>query len=196
MLPLIALLNALKIPDALHARIGSLLAPIGIEFHKDMCLLLGRFSPERLDRFVELWSNVGARMQSPFVAFIVTGDDPEGAFLKYLDENKDCQEAVDLAFAAHVDSLHDLGKSLAVAERVLADRQPAEHKASDFATSLLSETKRAKVALESAQVSLESIAASEPANTSLEPVLHNVQAALTAVDETEKGLEVLVGIDG
>jgi hypothetical protein len=113
-------LDSTKIPATLIEQIGNLSKDVSIEFHSDLYQLLGQFQLDDLQRFVTLWSNVDASMRSAFIAFVVMGDDPDGAFLKYLDSNGECQEAVDLAFAAHVGSLRDLGRSLSEAEQIVS----------------------------------------------------------------------------
>lgn len=180
-----ALLGTLAISPTLRDRIAKLALPVGVEFHNDLLVLLRQFTPKDLERFTELWSRVHAQMRSAFVAFVVTGDDPDGRFLQYLDEKEDCQEAVDLAFAAHIDSLQDLGKSLSEAGQAVSDTRNRE------IASMLSETEKAEEALESAEQALECIRG-EP---DLDPVLHNVQAALSAVGGTKRGLRALAGID-
>lgn len=170
---------------ALRDRLADLVQPVGVEFHRDLRMLLGQFHAADLERFAELWSKVDAPMRAPFVAFVVTGDDPDGRFLRYLDENKECQEAVDLAFAAHIDSLQDLGQSLSEAGQAVSESKTRE------IVSILSEAEKAEDALESAEDALESIKG-EP---TLEPVLHDVQAALSAVDGTKRGLRALAGMD-
>lgn len=179
------LLDSLDIPRVARDHIEQLAQPVSVEFHRDLFLLLRQFRAADLERFAYLWSRVDASMRSAFVAFVVTGDDPDGRFLSYLDESQECQEAVDLAFAAHIDSLHDLGKSLSEAGEAVSLSKVRE------IASLLSETERAEDALESAEDALESIKG-EPY---LEPVLHDVQAALSAVGGTKRGLRVLAGIE-
>jgi hypothetical protein len=114
------------INTALQVQIAKLVEPIGVEFHRDLALLLRQFSEADLERFVSHWSRIDPGMRSAFVAFVVTGDDPDGRFLKYLDENRECQQAVDLAFAAHIDTLHDLGKSLTGAGQVVEESKTHE----------------------------------------------------------------------
>jgi len=181
----LSLLDSLEVPSALRDRIAELVRPVSVEFHKDLRALLQQFSADDLERFAELWSKVDAQMRSAFVAFVVTGDDPDGRFLRYLDGNKDCQEAVDLAFAAHIDSLRDLGKSLSEAGQAVSESRSRE------IVSILSEAEKAEEALESAEEVLESIGG----ESDLGPVLHNVQTVLSAVSGTKRGLRVLAGID-
>jgi hypothetical protein len=182
MLALSVLLESLKVPGPLRDRIAELLRSLSVEFHNDLFALLRQFRAADLERFAALWSKVDPQMRSAFVAFVVMGDDPDGRFLRYLDEHEDCQEAVDLAFAAHIDSLQDLGKSLSRAGQAVS-----ENKAKEIAT-LLQETEKADEALET----LESIT-----SEATQPVRDKVQAARSAVNETKRGLRrVLAGIDG
>jgi hypothetical protein len=166
----------------LLSQIAKLVEPIGVEFHRDLALLLRQFSEADLERFVSHWSRIDPGMRSAFVAFVVTGDDPDGRFLKYLDENRECQQAVDLAFAAHIDTLHDLGKSLTGAGQVVEESKNKE------LVSLLSEAERAEIALANAEGALENM-------KGVAPVLQNVQEALSAVGDTKRGLRALAGME-
>ena len=172
-----------SIPDELQNQVAGLVQRVGVEFHRDLSELLSSFRPPELKRFVDLWLKVDPTMRSAFVAFVVTGDDPDGAFLRYLDENRECQEAVDLAFAAHIDGLQDLGKSLADADRAISQNKVRE------IAMLISETEKAGEALEDAEDELETLI-NQPAIGS---ALRNVQAALSAVQGTRRGLRALVG---
>lgn len=174
---------------ALRARITELVAPVNVEFHEALFGLLQRFPADDLNRFAELWSRVDAGMRSALVAFVVSGDDPDGRFLAYLDESEDCQEAVDLAFRAHVESLHDLGRSVARAEDALQRKRKEDR---DAVTSVLCEADRAEDALESLEESLESMARMENA-TAIQPLIEGVQQAMTALGSTRTRLRTLVG---
>jgi len=180
------MLDSLGSSCVLRDRIAELVRQVSVEFHDDLFVLLRQFRAADLERFADLWSEVDPQMRSAFVAFVVTGDDPDGRFLRYLDGNEDCQEAVDLAFAAHIDSLRDLGKSLSEAGEAVSENRTRRKIAS-----ILSEAEKAGEALESVEEALESIGG-EP---DLGPVLQNVQAALSAVGGTKRGLRVLAGID-
>lgn len=184
-------LNALP-NDALRTRIAQLVDSVSVEFHESLFGLLQRFSTHDLERFTELWEKVDERIRSAFVAFVVSGDDPDGRFLAYLDESEDCQEAVDLAFRAHVESLHDLGRSVARAEETLQRRKEEER---DAVTSLLCEADRAEDALECLEESLESMASTGTAEntTALKPILDSVHQAMAALGGTRTGLKTLVG---
>jgi hypothetical protein len=185
---LLALLSVWQLPYALRDRIAELVRPLSVEFHQDLLMLLKQLPAAGLERFVELWSRVDGSMRSAFVAFIVTGDDPDGRFLRYLDGNKDCQEAVDLAFAAHIDSLNGLGKSLSRAGQAVTETRAASLLSE--AQRALSEAEKADAALENAEEVLENIGP----GAELGPVLHNVQAARSAVEGTKRGLRVLARI--
>jgi hypothetical protein len=167
----------------LRERVIKLIQPLGVEFHRDLGELMSSFGETELERFTELWLNVVPEMRTAFVAFVVTGDDPDGAFLRYLDENRECQEAVDLAFAAHIDGLQNLGKSLAEADQAISQNKARE------ISLLISGVEKAEVALEDAEDELETLG-DQPA---FAPVLRNVQAALHALEGTTCGLRALAG---
>jgi len=174
--------------DALRTKITGLIDPVSVEFHESLFGLLQRFPADDLARFTDLWSRVDTGMRSAFVAFVVSGDDPDGRFLAYLDESEDCQEAVDLAFRVHVESLHDLGRSVARAEETLHRKRKEER---DTVSSVLCEADRAENALESLEESLESMASAEN-TTALQPLIEGVQQAMTALGSTRTGLRMLV----
>lgn len=177
------------IDDALRTKLTKLVDPVNVEFHEALLGLLQRFSADDLSRFANLWSTVHANMRSAFVAFVVSGDDPDGRFLAYLDESEDCQEAIDLAFRVHVENLHDLGRSVARAEEALQKKRQ-EGKVS--VVSVLSEADRAEDALESLEERLESMA-NEENTTAFQPLIQGVKQAMTALDGTRTGLKTFAG---
>jgi hypothetical protein len=170
----------------LYAMLCELLNSIGVEFHRDLLELLQQFSAEDLERFVHLWIKVPSELRTAFAAFIVTGEDPNGRFLAFLDENRDCQEAVDLAFSAHMKSLHDFGQALAQAEAAvcsMSESPSSAAKKSDLAI-LLRETERAEAALESVE--------KRAAKLSLKPVFEGVHGALQLVEGASASLRALL----
>ena len=157
--------------------------------HEDFCELLRRFPTSDLERFVELWPKVDPSMLSALVRFVVAGDDPNGEFLEHLDKSKECQEAVDLAFRAHIESLHDLGRSVAKAEETLKKRKEGNQ---DHVSSLLTEADKAEDALESMEEELEGMVKVESSNeTTLTPILNSVHKALSALGMTKESLQTL-----
>ena len=144
-----------------------------------------------LARFVEIWSGIDRDRQTAFVAFIVAGEDPEGRFLAYLDEDKSCQEAVDMAFRAHVESLHDLGRSVARADGALKLQNQERAQEQGSLASILLETERLEYSLEDVGERLESIARQESKGGRLAPLLDGFRRALLAISDTKTGLEDL-----
>jgi hypothetical protein len=102
----------------LASDLDGLLGELSQEFHKELLDLLSWFSTEELKRFVELWTCVEPRMRVAFIAFVTAGGVPDGDFLAYLNREVDCQEAVDLAFVAHIRSLNDFSQALSRAGEV------------------------------------------------------------------------------
>jgi len=103
-----------------RSTVNSLMAPLPIEFHGELVTLLELFEAQELDRFVEIWEGIPGPMRTPFIAFIVSGDDPSGRFLRHLDQSAECREAVDLAFTANMRCLSDFDRSLDQAKAVLS----------------------------------------------------------------------------
>jgi hypothetical protein len=177
------LLNSLATSPELRERIAVLARQVRVESHNDLFLLLRQFCPTDLQRFVELWSKVTPAMRSDFVTFVLTGDVEEKTFLRYREDDYTCRAAVDMAFSAHIDSLRDLGKSLAEAG------PPAASSWSADVVSILSETEKAEESLLSAEAAL-GRTGKEPNH----PLLLNLQLARSAVDRTKRGLMALAGI--
>jgi hypothetical protein len=175
---LTTLLDSLAVSPVLRERIAVLARQIRAELHDELFLLFRQFRPADLERFVTLWSRVKPAMRSDFVAFIVTGDAEDNAFLRYGESDEACQAVVDMAFGAHIDSLRDLGKSLAAAPTWSTD-----------VVSLLSGTERAEEALVSAEEAL-----GRDGEEPRLPVLRNLQLARSAIDATKRGLMALGGI--
>lgn len=163
----------------LRERITALVEPVGVEFHRDLGELMSSFGEADLSRFTELWLEVTPEMRTPFVAFVVTGDDPDGAFLRYLDEHKQCQEAIDLAFTAHIDGLQNLGKSLAEADKAISQNKEREIEL------LIAKVEEAEDALEDAEDELETL------NEQPTSILGKVKVALDAIEGTNRGLRAL-----
>jgi hypothetical protein len=178
-------LESPEISAALKEQIGKLAQEVSREFHNDLFQLLRQFRPDDLQMFADLWSSITTRMQSAFVAFIIMGDDPDGEFLKYLDTNAKCQEAVDMAFAAHIDSLRDLGKSLSEAEQAVSMTKSEQSMAqSEEIATILSSAEKAEEALEIVEKAI----GGEDANS---PVHDQLQAARSALEDTTRGLRGL-----
>jgi len=102
----------------LYSRLGSLLRGLPQEFHKELLDLLRWFAHEELKEFVNLWNDVELSMRVSFIAFVTAGGVPDGDFLAYLNREAGCQRAVDLAFVAHIRSLHDFSQALSKAGEV------------------------------------------------------------------------------
>ena len=174
---------------ALRTKLANLVDLVNIEFHESLLGLLRRFSGADLGRFADLWSEVPTDMRTAFVAFVVSGDDPDGRFLAYLDESESCQEAIDLAFRVHVEDLHDLGRSVAKAEKVL---QKKRHEQTVPVVSVLAEANRAEDVLESLEERLETMASIEN-STGFQPLIAGVKRAMAALHSTKSGLEAMAG---
>jgi hypothetical protein len=134
-LPNFGSLRSLNIRRAgLRTRVAEIAQSVDVELQRDLCMLFRRIGVVGLERFAELWSKVDVSMRPALMAFVITGEDPDGGGLRYLDENREFQEAVDLAFAAHVKSLRDLGKSISELGEVTSSASGGE------AASALTET--------------------------------------------------------
>jgi len=111
--------------DTSYSKLEALLHEVGVEFHKDLIDLLNWFSSEEKQRFVDQWARVESRMRTAFIAFILGDGEPNEDFLVYLNREVGCQEAVDLAFAAHIRSLNDFSRALMKAEELWDESQPS-----------------------------------------------------------------------
>lgn len=170
----------------LRESLQELLAPVSVEFYGDLFELLEAFTPTDLERFTGLWRRLPVPLRSAFVAFIVTGEsDPDGEFLKYLDDNEFCQQAVDLAFAAHLKGIHDVGRALEKADEAIAD-ETAEGRADCDLMALLHKTEEAEATLESVEREAATVAVAEP-------IVENMQAARDLVDRAATRLRALCG---
>ncbi len=175
--------------DSLRTALTKLIDPVSVEFHESLLDLLQRLSESELEKFAERWSEVPDGMRTAFVAFVVSGDDPDGRFLAYLDESEGCQEAIDLAFRVHVENLHSLGRSVAKAEKALQGKVPS---ISGPVVSALSEADRAENVLELLEQKLEGMVSAEN-STVFRPLIDGVQQAMTALRGTRLGLRTMAG---
>jgi len=88
------------------------LSQTSAEFHGDMLHLLGSVTEGNdLEELVSIIHSLEPKQRIQLIALITTGDATD-EFMKSLDTNPRLQKAVDIAFAAHIGDLHDLGRSL------------------------------------------------------------------------------------
>jgi hypothetical protein len=104
--------------NALAPELHEFIREVPGEFRKELLDLLNWFTSEELRRFVDLCALLEHRKRIAFVAFVTAGGVPDGEFLAYLNRDKACQEAVDLAFVAHIRSLGDFSQALSKAAEV------------------------------------------------------------------------------
>ena len=159
------------------APISTLFQATPVEFHDALLLTLERFSGEDRNEFSQLWAKVPEEMNLPFIAFIVSGDDPNGKFLAHLDKDENCQKAVDLAFRAQIDSLHSFGRSMEKAEAAVKKNR------------LMQEADKAEDALEYLEERLESM--SKEGTVTVNPILASVRQAIAALGGSKSGLKEL-----
>jgi hypothetical protein len=119
--------------NALASEILAFVHEVPGEFRKEFLDLLNWFTAQELRGFVRLCASVELRRRVAFVAFVTAGGVPDDDFLAYLNRNQACQEAVDLAFVAHVRSLNDFSQALAKAAEVEGD-VPASQASADGGT--------------------------------------------------------------
>lgn len=75
----------------------------------------------------DLVNRLDPQWRSAFVKFVETGD-ADQAFLKYLDEDKGCQKAVELAFTAQAAAFEDFARALKHEQSVPLDKIPMERR--------------------------------------------------------------------
>ena len=76
----------------------------------------------------ELLKMIDGNWHGEFVRFVQEGEASDD-FLAYLDANRDCQKAVDMAFEAQARGLEDLGQALCAHVPVEEDGEPDVQKA-------------------------------------------------------------------
>lgn len=167
------------LPLNLREDISERFEAISIEFHDALLKTLQRFSDEDCKEFSQLWSKVPDEMNLSFIAFIISGDDPDGKFLAHLDKDENCQKAVDLAFRTQIDSLHNFGRSVEKAEVAMQKNR------------LIREADKAEDALEYLEERLESMSKDGVTTATAMPVLKNIREAITALGGSKQGIKEL-----
>lgn len=111
-----------KLADDLLVALGQTSA----EFHDDMFRLLDSVTEENdLTTLFGTINGLPPQERTQLIAMITTGDATAG-FMKNLDTNPQLQQAVDIAFAAHVDQFDDLGEALKNAQECIDEEKKDE----------------------------------------------------------------------
>jgi hypothetical protein len=96
---------------------------VSTEFHSDLLDLLQEVEEGDLSELISIINTVAPENRTRLIAFICNGEDSGGEFLPMLDKDKQLQRAVDIAFTAHVDALHDLGQAMKNADEFLKQQR-------------------------------------------------------------------------
>lgn len=192
--PLDKFLNRLGIKsgrETLRLQVQTLIHAENLKYHKPLVDIISRLKPEKLEQFVQTWSNLDPGMRTQFVAFITEGDDSNPGFLAYLNQNQECQQAVDLAFAANMERLQEFGRALFRAEERLTGRAPTNPLGS-----LLCDASQVEKTLGGMEQTLEDLAREPKTSPLILPILGQVRSALAAVVGTKTGLAGIAGKQG